>query len=82
MNITRETVLYVARLARLSLSDDEVGRIPVCVEVASAAGIDGRPYRITRTTSKRSPRFEARRVANASPIASSGERPSGRQIRL
>jgi aspartyl-tRNA(Asn)/glutamyl-tRNA(Gln) amidotransferase subunit C len=27
MNITRETVLYVARLARLSLSDDEVGRM-------------------------------------------------------
>ena len=27
MNITRETVLYVARLARLSLSDDEVPRM-------------------------------------------------------
>jgi len=27
MNITRETVLYVARLARLSLSDEEVGRM-------------------------------------------------------
>ena len=27
MNITRETVLYVARLARLSLADDEVARM-------------------------------------------------------
>jgi aspartyl-tRNA(Asn)/glutamyl-tRNA(Gln) amidotransferase subunit C len=27
MNITRETVLYVARLARLRLSDDEVPRM-------------------------------------------------------
>ncbi len=27
MNITRETVLYVARLARLSLSEDEVTRM-------------------------------------------------------